>query len=208
MLTNNDEETLCGGRFNKYREIFEEIIRKLSEHAKLVFFEDGPVVNQKLRTWIERHSKKYKETYELMQKVYKGDSLREILDSLKYNQISKVTTQTEMMEQVARRYGELIVTFTRECDSEIARYSYKNEKVLAILADDSDFLIYPGHWRYFSLYNLDPNTLNTYEYRRNALRSFLKLSDNELIMLSTLVVAMTKLAKIFTPKCILLNTNS
>lgn len=185
-MTTNDEETLCGGRFNKYKENFENILMKLSEHAKLVFFEDGPVVDGKLRTWIDRHSTKYKETYDLMQKIYSGQSLQDILASPKRNEISKVTTQTEMMEQVARNYGKLIVTFTRECDSEIARYAYKNEKVLAILADDSDFLIYPGHWRYFSLRNLDPKTLNTYEYSRNALRSLLNLSDRELIILSTL----------------------
>jgi hypothetical protein len=48
VLTSNDEETLCGGRFNKYRETFESILRRLSEYAKLVFFEDGPVAESKV----------------------------------------------------------------------------------------------------------------------------------------------------------------
>lgn len=187
LLTKNDQETLCGGRFNKYREIFEDLIKRLSKHAKLIFYEDGPVVEQKLSTWIKRHSSKYNETYQIMEKIYGGWSLSDIT-SLKtdYNEIPRVTTQTEMMEHVARQYGELVITFTRECDSEIARYAYNNPRVLAILADDTDFLIYPGNWRYFSIKNIDPTSLETIEYNRKALRSFLDLNDQQMVILSTL----------------------
>lgn len=122
-----------------------------------------------------------------MKKVYEGRSLSEIIGSIPdHSEIPRVTTQTDMMERLARDYGEVIVTFTRECDSEIARYAHNNPKVLAIISDDSDFLIYPGHWRYFSLKDIEYPSLNTYEYSRKALRLFLNLTDKELIILSTL----------------------
>jgi hypothetical protein len=123
-----------------------------------------------------------------MNKIANGNSLRDIIDSVKqFEDIPKVTTQTEMMEQLARKYGQLIVTMSlKECDTEIARYAFNNPKVLAIVADDSDFLIYPGHWRYFSLRNIDYDNFETYEYSRTALRSFLNLTDKELAILSAL----------------------
>lgn len=188
VLTSDFEWTLCGGRYNKFREILEELLTKLSEHAKLVFFKDGPVVDQKLSTWIRRHSEKYHEAFGLMQKIYNGDSLKEVIEADRKDREIPRLAPKEMMENIARKYGEVRVTFTRECDSEIARYAHNNSKVLAIIADDSDFLIYPnsGHWRYFSLRNINLATLETFEFSRPALRNYLNVNDKELVIVSTL----------------------
>lgn len=55
-----------------------------------------------------------------------------------------------------------------------------------MLADDTDFLIFPGQWRYFSLQNINFETMTTVEFSRRALRKCLNVNDRQLIILSTL----------------------
>lgn len=67
----------------------------------------------------------------------------------------------------------------RECDAEIARYACNNDSVIGVIAEDSDFLIFPGNWRYFSTKELtfeNNKELKTREYSRTALREFLRLT--------------------------------
>lgn len=120
--------------------------------------------------------------------IYNGESLSSVQEyfEARNDDVPRLTTQNDLMIHIARQYGEFIETFTRECDSEIARYAYENMDVLAVLANDSDFLIFAGHWRYFSLKDINVNTLDTIEFSRTALRSFLDLNDQQLIILATL----------------------
>lgn len=191
LMSENTEEMLCGVRFNKLMELCEKFFRRLSEIANLVFFEDGPVVDNKEKTWIKRHSEKYHDVIKVIDKLYRQVTLRDIreLYESERNDIPKITTQVDLLEFVAFQYGQFHFTFTRECDSEIARYAYHNHDVLAVLANDSDFLIYAGHWRYFSIRDIvlsNMQTLETVEYNREALRTTLNLNDQQLIILSTL----------------------
>lgn len=101
-------------------------------------------------------------------------------------QICRVTSIYELLEDIARQYGSMTMAIDAECDTEIAEYASTNPAVLAVLAEDSDFLIFPGNWRYFSLRYLDRNSLITNEYNRRALRHELKLNDKELACLSTI----------------------
>lgn len=184
------ESMLCGGRYGTYRDQLENWFSKMCEHATLVFFEDGPLVAQKTSTWIVRHSQKYRNCIEIMDMISDEVPLKEIADiernSDGFKEIQRDTTVIALIEEIAGKYGEVIETFTRECDSEIARYAYNNPKVLAVIGDDTDFLIFAGHWRYFSLKNLNVDTLETMEYSREALRYHLGLNDQQLVILSTL----------------------
>jgi hypothetical protein len=189
-LIKDVEEMLCGGRFNKYREEIERLFKKMSEHAILIFFEDGPIVDHKTSTWINRQCDKYKECVKIMDLIYKKVPLKELAEIEtnpgSYKEVPRLTTAIILIEDIAKKYGEVVETFTRECDSEIARFAFNNQKVLAVIGDDSDFLIFAGHWRYFSLKQLDFNTLETMEYSRQALRNHLNLNDQQLVILSTL----------------------
>lgn len=50
LITSNIEEMLCGGRFNKYKEILEALFQRLSEVAELVFFEgNNLLISYKLK---------------------------------------------------------------------------------------------------------------------------------------------------------------
>ena len=96
------------------------------------------------------------------------------------------TSHLKVVKHLAKIYGVMNYGMDRECDAEMAKFACENPRVLAILADDSDFLIYPGNWKYFSLKELDHETLDTKEYSRIALRKTLNLNDKELVILSTL----------------------
>lgn len=57
---------------------------------------------------------------------------------------------------------------------------------MAIIADDTDFLIYEGNWKYWSAKNLKFADLTTMEYNRSALRRELGLAQKQLPIFATL----------------------
>lgn len=185
VLIDDKADMLCGGRHQIYREIFEDFLERLSTVADLVFFEDGPLPLEKLDTWLGRQKDRYDRTALIMDMVDEHLPLTEICERYDSN-MPRITTFVEMMESVAKRFGELIWTVTKECDAELARYANNNSKVLAVLAEDSDFLIFAGNWQYWSVLNLDKSTLETCEYSRVALRNYLDVNDQQLSVVSTL----------------------
>jgi len=113
--------------------------------------------------------------------------VEEIIENIK--DLPTEISHLEIAKDIAKKY-ELKTAMDRECDAEMAKFACENPRVLAILAEDSDFLIYPESWescwKYFSLEALDHETLKTKEYSRAALRKSLNLDDQELVLLSTL----------------------
>lgn len=129
-----------------------------------------------------RQNKSYESSQKIIDKIRQNYSLQEIIESSE----SITYRSPDFVSGLAMKYGTLKIAFLKECDAEMGQFACRNERVLAILADDSDFLIYPGKWRYFSLRDMDLETLETWEYNRKALREYLKLNDKEMILLSTL----------------------
>ena len=75
----------------------------------------------------------------------------------------------------------------KECDGEIAQYA-ENNKCLAILAQDSDFVVYQGGAKfYLSLEKLDVNRMTTLAYDRYALARHLHLHISQLPVLASLM---------------------
>ncbi|CAO1410086.1 unnamed protein product [Diamesa hyperborea] len=189
IFNRNKIEILCGGRRNMYEIMLDQLFSKLKEAgAELVFFGDGAVPTVKYDTYCERQNSKYVDSITLHDLINDGCPLREIVhkdESRRIDLISQMGFQ-ETLERTARKHGTLTTTFNVECDTEMAEYASRTPAVLAIMADDTDFLIYAGKWRYFSVRNLDLDTLMTKEYSRLELRKFLGLTNKQLIVLSTL----------------------
>lgn len=57
---------------------------------------------------------------------------------------------------------------------------------VAVIADDTDFLIYEGNWKYWSARNLKFDEMTTMEYSRSALRVALGLAQKQLPIFATL----------------------
>lgn len=173
---------LCGGRHQFYGEKFEDLLRRLSIVANLVFFEDGPLMAEKRDTWISRQGERYLKTIKVMDQIDNGVPLAH----LSYRKLPRLSTFIEMMERAARKFGRLILSVSAECDTELARYAKDDPTVLAVLAEDSDFLIFAGKWQYWSVERFNAETLTTCEYSREALRTFLDVTDQQLPIIATL----------------------
>lgn len=182
-LLGDQADMLCGGRHNVYREMIENMLTRMDEVADLVFFEDGPVVSGKFDTFVKRQNDKYKKSLKIIDKVYDHKPLQRIIDGS--GDIPSSTTHLALMEAAARRFGKLIVTVTKECDAELVQYANRVQ-AMAVLADDSDFLVFSGNWRYWSLRKINMDTLETLEYNKLALRRYLNLSIEQMKVLATL----------------------
>jgi XPG domain containing len=184
LLSRDHVVILYGGRHAQYRIVFENLLEQLQSVANLVFFEDGPVVSAKIDTWTKRQNEKYFRMIDVIDKVNDGIPLQEIVETTR--DFPTAATFLTMIEEIAMIYGKLVVTVTKECDAELARYANNDPSVVAVLADDSDFLIFGGRWRYVSINQLDLETLVTLEYDKCALRNYLGLNDEQLKVFSVL----------------------
>lgn len=186
-ISSNKYDSLCGGRHALYAEKIHKLFNNLKNAgAELVFFTDGPIRVEKYPKWIQRLNNRYEISNRITEDVDNQVELSLIVSKNAFK-IPRVTSIYDLIEDVARQHGEFTMASYAECDTEIAEYASNNPAVLAVLAEDSDFLIFPGNWRYFSLRHLRVNTLTTNEYNRVALRQQLKLNDKELACLSTIV---------------------
>ncbi|KAG5684499.1 hypothetical protein PVAND_013729 [Polypedilum vanderplanki] len=184
LVLENPIFSLCGGRHNIYMVYYDNLMHNLSLYCELVFFLDGPVQMQKFDTWVNRQNDRYKNCIQIIDFIYERNlTLNEIVNCVRP---ASLTTHLSVIKHIAKKYGQIYTTVTKECDAEIARYACLNPRVIAVLADDSDFLIFTGNWKYLSIKQLDHNTLITKEYNRRALREHLQLNDLELVILSTL----------------------
>lgn len=185
ILNRDVSEMLYGGRSGKYTEMLEDFFKLLSSVANLVFFADGPVFDTKYDTWIQRQDGKYSRYQKVFDLIHSKRPVVEVVKSLR-NSVPLLASHNDILKMLAKTYGTLTVAVSVECDTEIARYASLNPSVLAILADDSDYLIFPGQWRYFSIREMDLKQLKTKEFNRSALRKYLCLDDSEMVILSTI----------------------
>lgn len=177
-------EALCGGRFKKYQDTCELLFKNLSKCGDLVFFVDGSLVTEKLCHWIAGNEEKYHLSLEVIEMIDQGKSVSDICRATK--ELPRFTTHLSIVERIAKKYGNVMRSMTRECDSEIAKFAIENN-AFVVLAEDSDFLIFKGDWKYFSLNELNIDTLKTKEYNRYALWNFLGLKNFfQMAMLATL----------------------
>lgn len=153
--------------------------------VELVFFEDGLIERTKYRTWLKRQNTRYDEHTEIIDCIIRGCSVDEILKTFEVQLASGFATVIPIMEAIAKKYGTLVYSVTKDCDVEMVRYANVNN-VLAIISDDTDFLIFKGDWKLWSTRLFNLSTLKTFELNRTALRTNLDLNDDELAILSTI----------------------
>lgn len=87
------------------------------------------------------------------------------------------------------KFGEFHFSYSAKSTAdfrlEIAQFATRNN-VLAVLANDIDFLIYEGDWKYWGSKTLNHNSLTTMEYDKKALREHIGLSAKQMPLLATI----------------------
>lgn len=173
VLKTNPTDALFAGRHQMLIALYEKFFFHLqSLGATLAFFTDGTVQNEKIPEWIKRQSSKY----EVQIQFYdKHDTSR----------IPAVTTITKSLIETCKRIGYFHYSINNDCDKEVARYATENN-ALAVIAGDTDFLIFKGNWNYWSTYHLDFDQLKTVEFSRSTLRNHLKLNVKQMAIFGTI----------------------
>lgn len=181
-------ERFCGGNYKKLHDIFENFFHQLTiAGAELVFFVDGPVHDSKYDTWRKRRNSDY-EKYISIFKVISETSLTDMFKIFKEIGYSpSMGAAVTDLKVLCKRYGTYRVAVDIECDTEIAKYAKENN-ALAVIGKDTDYMIYEGTWKYWSVMhlNLEKQSWNTFEFNKQALRDFLNLSGKQMILLSML----------------------
>lgn len=186
LLKKFTHDLVFGGRHwiltNYLDRLFKQFINL---NVELVFFLDGFVQHDKFPCWSRRQNEKYNKHIQLLDLIYANaitprDIVKRHKDALYNNSLLNV------IEHSCKKFGRLNYAVSYECDREIACYA--NEmKAFAVFSNDSDFLIFPGSWRYFSTKDIDVDTMSTKVFSRTAFRQHFKLPSQCLAIFASLV---------------------
>lgn len=176
----NISELLCGGRHILYLKQMEEFVARIRNFgAKIVFFCDGQLRTVKISEWCRRRNDEYKEYSHILQKIDNGHGV----ENGRYRACKTVVGS---MLLIAREYGEVIISTDFDCDAAIAQYAYEN-KALAVVATDSDNLIFQGKWQYWHGLKIDFRNMRIMKFGRQELKRHLKLTRRELWVFATIL---------------------
>ncbi|XP_052870437.1 constitutive coactivator of peroxisome proliferator-activated receptor gamma-like [Anopheles cruzii] len=182
LFSGNKCSVLCGSQVMLCEQQAAQFFSQLVESgAELVFFWDGNVQENKYDTWMTRQNEKYTRMITIIDAINRGQALQRIAKARSNLIPSNTCIQLKL---IAERYGRVIVSFHAECDQELAAYALEHE-TLAIISNDTDFLIFEGCWQLWSA-DINLETLRTRAFSKEALRRKLQLSVPGMALWATL----------------------
>lgn len=175
---------IYGGQLKEYEECLKEFIYAfLKEGAELVFFFDGPCVSSKTETWIKRRLDTLEKIYNMLDDLSRGGRI----SNHENGHLFILPANLRFLSvYIAKKCGCKVFNSVRECDLEIAEYAARNN-CMAILAQDSDFVIFDSAKYYWSMKNFDFKKMTTLNYDRQKLASTLGITTSHLPLLATLL---------------------
>ncbi|XP_039432270.1 uncharacterized protein LOC120414984 isoform X1 [Culex pipiens pallens] len=175
--------SMCGGRYTLVYQQLDRFFAKLRAiGATLVFFCDGVVQEEKYVTWNERQKRKYEDTIRILDAVDEGISLDTLINLFRRDFPGNWLYP---VKEVAKKHGRVVTSIANECDKELVQYA-NSVNALAIISNDTDFLIYEGFWQYWSCKDMNFETLTTKAYNRVGLVRHLGLEFRQMPLLATL----------------------
>lgn len=187
-VAKKENDTICGGRHQIALNSWKKLLDSLkATGCKLVFFSDLTLQESKIDTWLSRRNEKfdfYTSLYDLIKADVNVDTITATVQERK-----GLTTTFPAMETIAETYGEFNRSVKYECDLELAQYA-KREKALAVISNDTDFMIFDGKWRLWmsnDLQILPSKGLRTVEFDREGLKNVCSLNEHQLALLATVI---------------------
>lgn len=177
-------ENVCGGQpiytFYHLAEYLENL-KKCG--CTLVFFADYNIQENKKVEWLRRRNNDFIGFTNLYNWIDEGHTLNDIC--CKIEDTKALTSTFYGMEQIAKYFSDdFHYTIKHECDVEIVEYAEQND-VLAVISNDTDFLIFNGKYRLWSIQG--STSLMTFQYKENCLVNTCSLSQHQLPLLATLL---------------------
>ncbi|XP_055306558.1 uncharacterized protein LOC129570859 [Sitodiplosis mosellana] len=187
-VARKENDTICSGRHQITIKAWTELLDALkATGCLLVFFADLTLQDGKSDTWLSRRNEKFDLYTSLYELIDAGVGVETIVATVQERK--GLTTKFHGMELVAQTYGDFHHSIKYECDLEIAQYA-KNHDVLAVMTNDTDFLIFDGPWKLWSSNDIEitaSKQVKTVEYNRKALAKICSLSQRQLPILATLL---------------------
>lgn len=181
-FSQTNDEAVLGGRHNIYLELATKFFRTLTEcGAKLVFFCDGQLQQNRIDVWCDRKDRDYNSVLTTLSNIDAG----RYRCSDKYGHSGSKYFVNSLLE-IAKLYGTVIVATERDCDSIAAQYATMHS-ALAIVASDSDFLIFEGNWQHWHVDSMDLLRCTVKRFNRNALIEQLELTRDQMKVFATIV---------------------
>ncbi|BES93726.1 family with sequence similarity 120B [Nesidiocoris tenuis] len=175
---------LPSGQMKEYVEYLRDFVKRFTDlGAELVFFFDGPPARVKMTEWKRRRLNAINDLQEMLDQLARGVPSTRVEPQYSRHLPSNIGTMTCVL---LKQFGCRVIKGIGECDEEIARFAYQN-RCLAILGQDTDFVVYPGARHYWSIKNFDKHRMKTLEYSGARLASSLHLHYGHLPLLASLL---------------------
>lgn len=182
------EDLICGGRHQITLNSWKELLNALkATGSELVFFSDLNIQEGKVDEWLKRRDEEFKLYTNLYDLIGSGIPLSEVVENHKDQKA--LTSTFYGMAVIAQNYGQFHYSVRHECDLEIAQYAKQNG-ALAVLTNDTDFLIFDGEFRFWSSQDIKiihSNRLNTVEFNRDGVANVCSIANYQLPLFATLL---------------------
>lgn len=187
VFARKEEDVICGGRHQITLSAWKVMLNALkSTGSSLVFFSDLNIQEGKVDEWLNRRDEEFLVYTELYNLIDSHITLKEIIE--RQSDRKSLSSTFYGMAVIAREYGQFYHSIRRECDLEIANFA-KNNNALAVISNDTDFLIFDGNWRFWSSQDIIviQNRPKTIEYNRNGIANICSLAKHQLPLFATLL---------------------
>lgn len=157
----------------------------------MVFFCDLKIEENKVSEIVGRYNYDYNTSKKLYTLIDNGMTFNDVAKKVS---LMALFTSFYEMDEIAKEIGQMYYAVERECDVELAKYAASHD-VLAVISNDTDFLIFPGEWKLWSAQDIRQIKINqsrqkrikTVEYNRYAIGNICSLGQHQLPLFATIM---------------------
>ena len=174
-------DVLFGGRSKLFVDNLDHFLKVLQDNdVAMMFFGNSFRKNYD----DEKHESNYDKLIKTFNNIGKNETVQQVLERVPTLR-SRMYCKKPIKECVIK-YGPFrMISEFEDRDQEMAKYATEH-KAMAIVTQNSEFCIFSGEWSYWSMQCLNLIDLTTKEYSRVALRSYLKMSTEQMFLFATL----------------------
>lgn len=179
----NKIEVNLGGRQHQYLRTFERFVTRLIEAgASLAFFCDGQLQSSHNDSWCQRRNTEFHDAINAIKSANGNVEARKFLKR-RFGCKTIVKSLLKLIED--KTYGKVIVSTHIDCDLAIAKYASECS-ALAVIASDSDFLIFEGAFQWWHSNSMDMDRLVVHRFDRIELLQLFNVSWEQMKYLATI----------------------
>lgn len=173
-------ELNLGGRQHIYMRHFERFVQKLIEAgASLAFFCDGQLQAEKSDEWCRRRDAEFLASFNMIS----NQNINDAQFKRRFGCKGIVKSLLKLIED--KQYGKIVISTHVDCDAAIAKYAAETD-ALAVVANDSDFLIYEGNFHWWDADSVRMNRMQAKCFDRKKLLKILNLTHEQMKYFATI----------------------